>query len=81
MTPEAIQNLTEPDDLVEQDFIVTAHHLTTRFVRVSATSAEEAVALVKEGHGECFDSEPGKDVFRPKWTARPARALQSQAAP
>lgn len=49
------------------EYVVEALHLTTRMVRVIADSQEDALMKVRAGGGECFDSEPGKDVHRPKW--------------
>lgn len=54
------------------DWTVYGYHLTTRVIRVSAETADEAITLAKEGRGEVIDSEPGPDVYRPKWRAEPA---------
>jgi hypothetical protein len=53
-------------------YLVKAYHRTVRMVRVEASSEEEAVRLVKQGGGECYDSEPEDDIFSPKWTAKRA---------
>jgi hypothetical protein len=52
-------------------WVVTGYERIVVMMEVEAETAEEAVDKAKAGDYGNVDSEPGKRVFRPQWTAEP----------
>jgi hypothetical protein len=50
-------------------YTVTGYHRTIKMMRVEAESEEEAVEKAMRGEYDDVDTDPGPDLYRPKWTA------------